>query len=64
MEQGDVTSEVEPPSKKANTDKSEKEQCYVINPLKDNNYSDHKCISDVQHFRSKLTMFDYHRITK
>jgi hypothetical protein len=59
-----VNEEVEPPPKRANTDRSEKEQCYVINPLVDSHYSDQKCISDIQQYRSKLTMFDYHRITQ
>ncbi|XP_061182648.1 nardilysin-like [Saccostrea echinata] len=56
--------EVEPPQKKANTDKCNREQSYVVRPVKDCNYPDHQCISDIQHLRSKLTMFDYHCITK
>ncbi|XP_061182646.1 nardilysin-like [Saccostrea echinata] len=65
VEQVDGKSDkVEPPQKKANTDKCNREQGYVVRPVKDCNYPDHQCISDIQHLRSKLTMFDYHCITK
>lgn len=64
VEQADVSSpkeEMEPPHKKANTDK---ERCYRMIPVRDSSYQDHQCITDMHSFKSKLTLFDHHCITK
>uniref|UniRef100_K1PF88 Nardilysin n=1 Tax=Magallana gigas TaxID=29159 RepID=K1PF88_MAGGI len=64
VEQADVSSpkeEMEPPHKRANTDK---ERCYRMIPVRDSSYQDHQCITDMHSFKSKLTLFDHHCITK
>lgn len=52
---------MEPPHKRANTDK---ERCYRMIPVRDSSYQDHQCITDMHSFKSKLTLFDHHCITK
>lgn len=52
---------MEPPHKRANTDK---ERCYRMSPVRDSSYQDHQCITDIHVFKSKLTLFDHHCITK